>query len=129
MFLEIHGASNSDRMGDVIFVHGLDGDATATWTSNGGPGLFWPAWLGEDLPEIGVWSLNYDAASIAWKGSAMPLVDRATNVLASMEEYEFGRRPLVFITHSLGGLLVKQLLRHANDYEQPRWKEIAEQTR
>jgi PGAP1-like protein len=123
---EIHGTTNSDRAGDVLFVHGLDGDAISTWHPRAKPDALWPNWLGQEVPQVGVWSLEYDAASIAWKGSSMPLSDRATNVLAAMEASFLGTRPLVIVAHSLGGLLVKQLLRHANDFGQSEWKEIAE---
>jgi len=128
-FYEILGTHNPERCGDVIFVHGLDGNATSTWRHQDKPEAFWPQWLGEDLPQVGVWSLEYDAASIAWKGSAMPLADRATNVLALMEAHGLGKRPLVFVAHSLGGLLVKQMLRHAMELGQAQWQGIARQTR
>lgn len=125
---EISGTSNPARVGDVLFIHGLDGDAFSTWRLSQQPDALWPNWLGSDLPQIGVWSLDYDAASIAWKGTAMPLSDRATNVLAIMDTYDFGSRPLVVIAHSLGGLLFKQMLRHALDFGKPEWKRIAENT-
>lgn len=125
---EISGTSNPARVGDVLFIHGLDGDAISTWHPSKRPDALWPNWLGSDLPQVGVWSLDYDAASMAWKGTAMPLSDRATNVLAIMDAHDFGSRPLVVIAHSLGGLLFKQMLRHAIDFGQPEWKRIVEST-
>ena len=111
--IQVSGCANPARAGDVIFVHGLDGDARGTWQPAGLAGPAWPDWLGQDLPDVGVWLLGYEVASSAWKGHSMPLADRATNVLGLLDIEGLGERPLVFVTHSLGGLLVKQVLRHA----------------
>lgn len=129
--IEISGGENSSRRGDVIFVHGLGGNARSTWhpKERRDDDDFWSAWLGEDLPDVGIWSLGYEVEPFRWKGNSMPLVDRATNTLAVLDSYEIGDRPLIFITHSMGGLLVKQMLRHANDFGNHRWQAIVEQTR
>jgi len=131
VLVEISGCQNPQRLGDVIFVHGLGGSARSTWhpQEQDNDNNFWPAWLGEDLLNVGIWSLGYEVESFRWKGATMPLVDRATNTLALLDTYEIGERPLVFITHSLGGLLVKQMLRHAQDFGDPRWQAIVEQTK
>lgn len=130
--LAVSGCENLERIGDVVFVHGLGGDARGTWHPQGkrdGDNDFWPAWLGQDLPNVGIWTLQYEVAPFAWKGTTMPLVDRATNILTLLEVHDFGPRPIVFITHSLGGLLVKQMLRHARELGSPEWKDIAQQVR
>ena len=127
--VRISGCGNSSRIGDVVFVHGLDGDAKSTWHPKNAPSNFFPKWLGEEFPNIGVWSLGYDACSSGWKGGTMPLVDRATNVLARLEAAGIGHRPLIFIVHSLGGLVVKQLLNHAASYRKSEWEEIALNTK
>jgi len=126
--LKISGGDDPARVADVIFVHGLDGDARTTWHPKDHPEAFWPAWLGEDVPAVGVWSLGYAVSASAWKGHTMPLADRATNVLDLLELDGIGRRPIVFVCHSLGGLLVKQLLRSASDFGNPAWKAITTQT-
>jgi hypothetical protein len=45
----------------------------------------------------------------------MQLPDRATDVLAELASRELDRLPLVFVCHSLGRLVVKQVLRIAFD--------------
>jgi tetratricopeptide (TPR) repeat protein len=58
--------------------------------------------------------VGYDAAVSRWRGHAMHLPDRATNVLERLlAEPALADGPLVLIGHSLGGLLIKQLLRTA----------------
>jgi hypothetical protein len=128
--IKISSCDNPGRIGDVVFVHGLGGDALGTWHPKGKRDNqnSWLFWIGQDLPEIGVWSLDYEAEPFAWRGTTMPLVDRATNTLAILDTDNIGDRPLIFIAHSLGGLLVKQMLRHANDFGDPRWKAIVAQT-
>lgn len=125
----ISGCENPDRIADVVFVHGLDGDAFRTWQATDAPKTFWPRWLGEDFPAIGIWSLGYAVSASAWKGHSMPLYDRANHTLDLLELDHLGRRPLAFVCHSLGGLLVKQLLRNARDSTDADWQRITEQTR
>jgi pimeloyl-ACP methyl ester carboxylesterase len=130
--LQIHRCASPQRAGDIVFVHGLNGDARLYWCHDGKPENCWPAWLGEDIPDVGVWSLGYENAAfvprrftllrrMGLRGFAMPLTDRAKNVLLRLALHRIGERPLVFITHSMGGLLVKQLLHTANDSTNPEW--------
>ena len=110
----IHSLSKSrgTATGDVVFVHGLGGDPFNTWRLNTDGS--WSTWLAADRPDLSLWSLGYDVEPTAWTGRAMPLVDRAINVLAVLDGAGVGAQPLCFVTHSMGGLLVKQLLRHAS---------------
>ena len=138
--VKIRGCDRPERRGDVIFVHGLNGNPREYWFPPGEPDKFWPAWVGEDVSDVGVWSLGYENAALKprqislvskllQRGFAMPLEDRADNVLLRLESDHIGERPLVFITHSMGGLLIKEVLRTANDSPNPRRKAIVEQTR
>lgn len=104
--------ADGDTVLDVVFVHGLDGDARKSWSGKQ-KDSFWPEWLAQDVPGVGVWSLGYDAASSRWLGHAMPIQDRAINLLAQLENHSIGQRPLCFVTHSMGGLVVKEMLLHA----------------
>ena len=62
---------------------------------------------------MAVWSVGYAASPSGWLGRAMPIQDRAVNVLARLQNEGVGERPLVLVTHSMGGLLAKQMLLHA----------------
>jgi pimeloyl-ACP methyl ester carboxylesterase len=128
--MAVANAEDAGRVGDVVFVHGLGGNAREYWMADKDkPETFWPAWIGADVPGVGVWSLGYDATKFAWQSTAMPLSDRAKNALALLDADGIGERPIVFITHSMGGLLVKQMIRHGLDLGDPRWKAIADQTK
>ena len=135
--IPVHGCDSPQRRGDVVFIHGLNGNPKDYW---GEAASHWPTWVGEDLPDVGIWSLGYENAAlkprrfslarlVLQRGFDMPLLDRAKNVLLRLGLEQLGQRPLVFITHSMGGLLVKQMLRTANDSTDPKWRAILEQTR
>jgi pimeloyl-ACP methyl ester carboxylesterase len=112
--------------GTVIFVHGLGGDAFDTWRATPDEEALWPRWLAQDIPGLAVFSVGYPAAVSNWQGTSMPLQDRAGNVLEGLlVDLEQLHAPIVFVCHSLGGLVVKQLLRKANDMQQGR-REAAE---
>ena len=126
----------------MVFVHGLGGDAAATWRYGVEDSTSWPHRLGGEFPEVGVWSLGYPAAPTKWTrflgwfcerwrdaGYSMALPDRAAQVLDLIVQRGLGRRPLLFICHSLGGLLVKQLLRKADDATEPQKRQVATNTR
>ncbi len=59
----------------------------------------------------------------------MALPDRALQVLDLMLQSGVGQRPLLFICHSLGGLVAKQILRKAVDASEARKNEMATNTR
>jgi hypothetical protein len=139
---QISGCDSPERRADVVFVHGLGGDAFATWRHGPDDSTSWPHWLGEELPEVGVWSLGYAASPSKWtrfrgwfsdrnrdSGHGMALPDRALQVLDLMVQRGFGRRPLVFIGHSLGGLVVKQILRSSSDAVEPKMRAVFDHTR
>lgn len=115
---KISGCDNYNRKADVVFVHGLGGHALSTWhPQEKSDKNSWPFWLGEELPDIGIWSFGYKAEFSGWKGKTTPRFDKASNLLHCLEIDRIGERPLIFITHSLGGLLVKQMLRTAQTYQ------------
>ncbi|MBE7496251.1 MAG: HEAT repeat domain-containing protein [Verrucomicrobiaceae bacterium] len=112
---------------DVVFVHGLMGNLRDTWTHP--TGGCWPEWVAQDFPEAAVWSLGYNATLSAWQEESMPLSDRGSSLVDQLCNEGLGTdRPLIFITHSMGGLAVKQLLRHAESFGVKRWESLARNT-
>jgi len=106
----VHGEVNSH----VILLHGLGGHPHDTWRLLIEPKVCWPQWLAEDIEGLAVWTIGYDAAVSRWRGSAMHLTDRATNMLEMiLAEPKLQTGEIILIGHSLGGLVIKQLLRTA----------------
>jgi uncharacterized protein YjbI with pentapeptide repeats len=128
--LQISFTLSADRRMDVVFVHGLGGHPIETWRSGTDENSSWPHWLASEIgDQIGVWSLGYSAAPTKFQVlktdifgrnssnavAAMSLPRRAENCLDRLVGMGIGQRPVCFITHSLGGLLVKSILRRAAD--------------
>jgi tetratricopeptide (TPR) repeat protein len=96
---------------NVIFVHGLGGHAYKTWRRGEDDNTFWPIWLAEDVEGIKVYCLAYEAPVSNWLGTSMPLQDRAVNILELLlTEENLRSGPVVFVCHSLGGLIVKKIV-------------------
>jgi tetratricopeptide (TPR) repeat protein len=108
------GTDRSKRRADIVFVHGLGGGARSTWAYGleKKPGyFFWPAELGKEWPDCGIWTLGYEAGVIPWLGAdGMPIEDRAINLAHKMTTRGLGDRPIIFIAHSMGGLMVKEIV-------------------
>jgi hypothetical protein len=115
---------------DVLFIHGLTGDPEDTWTAAGVAKEYWPKWLLEVFPHISIYTLGYPASILQkWAKQEMNLHERANNMLEQLVSRGIGARPIAIITHSLGGILAKEVLRASNECTDAAWKRVVESTR
>ncbi|KAF4336802.1 hypothetical protein FBEOM_9336 [Fusarium beomiforme] len=97
---------------DIVAVHGLNGDAFSTWTHK----LTGILWLKDLLPNFlpGCRVYTYGYPSKIFSQSSERVQEYALNLLISVrdiyEDTEHGKRSVIFIYHSLGGVVFKQAL-------------------
>ncbi len=120
----VHAAPNPGALLDVVFVHGLTGDKFTTWSFNGTTS--WLNWLAEDFTSINVYAAAYESAffASALTGQGASLEDRATTLLDGVIARSSPGKKIVFITHSLGGLIVKKLLRVCADSANAKYQNL-----
>lgn len=100
---------------DVCFVHGLTGDRESTWTAHGQSAPWPKTLLPPKLTRARILTYGYDVF-ILRKGVAGSnrLIDHATNLVNDLTSDRSGSnassRPLIFVAHSLGGLVCKKAI-------------------
>lgn len=116
---------------DLLFVHGLTGDIVRTWQSRddaGNLGDPWPLWLAPGLPNVAIHSLGY--AAPLGRDNGRPKESLTTTAGQSLDlliSRGLGSRPLVVVTHSLGGLLWKRMLSRAQmDVQRTEFRQVAD---
>lgn len=105
---------------DIIFVHGLGGTSRQTWAKNRDENLFWPSrWLPLEpgISTARILSFGYNAHFMSTgPNSIANISDFAKDLLyemrlgkdRAMSDLGIGKVPIVFIAHSMGGLVVKK---------------------
>jgi len=107
---------------DIVAIHGLDGDRELSWTAEGNK--MWlrdPDMLPKDVENARILTYGYNAAT--WGAQAQlaagtmhslaeDLVTKVVNYRARTNSPE--DRPIIFIAHSMGGIILKFALLHAN---------------
>ncbi|KAI0151725.1 hypothetical protein GGR57DRAFT_171175 [Xylariaceae sp. FL1272] len=116
---------------DIVFVHGLGGTSRWTWSKNKDPELFWPLTflpLEPDLCLSRILTFGYDASFQKSTSLATSVLDFAKDLLfdlkyakdPSLNDLNMGNVPLIFVVHSMGGLIVKEAYmqgQHDPEYE------------
>ena len=104
--------------GDIIFVHGLGGGARRTWSWNRDVDNFWPRWLAKEdgLSTHRIFIYGYNS-NFKGAGTNLNIIDFAKDLLFQMLVFSgrhgedgarIGQLPIIFVAHSMGGLVVKK---------------------
>lgn len=115
---------------DICFVHGLAGNRIQTWKASERL-LPWPQdLLPIDVPDARIVTFGYDAFYIKGLETASNtrLLDHANSLLVDLqndrEEQKAVSRPLIFVAHSMGGLVCKRAILTARNHPDARFRDI-----
>ncbi|KAK6350003.1 hypothetical protein TWF696_006255 [Orbilia brochopaga] len=117
-----------DPVVDIILVHGLGGDPFKTWTHSNGKkdtGVLWPRdLLPREIPEVRILSYGYDTKVTSWfEGATSNMIHHHSETMVSrlhnfrsrkIDGKNSTERPIIWIGHSLGGILIKRALIYSN---------------
>jgi hypothetical protein len=114
MFILVDKEQNEEGCVDIIALHGLNGHYWNTWTatSKSGKKYNWLADLSAKIPDARVMSYGYNSAVQLSKSTAS-IGDFADSLLEELVSWRRSsvekKRPVIFICHSLGGIVFKQV--------------------
>ncbi|KAJ4292927.1 hypothetical protein N0V88_005590 [Collariella sp. IMI 366227] len=121
---------------DIVLVHGLNGAPEKTWMAPNG--VYWPAEL---LPaslksqhaNILVYGYNADVYAGFWDRHGRSPSDNfvhhhAQTLVADLTHFRKSegteRNPLIWVVHSLGGIVAKRALLYSNDLKDPQLESL-----
>lgn len=106
---------------DIVFVHGLTGNAYNTWLHKDAR-VHWPSEiLRQDIPDARILSFGYDADIVNfWNPvSNSRLSNHAESLVGDLvrmrERTNTETRKILFVAHSLGGLVIEYALSHSRN--------------
>ncbi|KFY59535.1 hypothetical protein V496_05647 [Pseudogymnoascus sp. VKM F-4515 (FW-2607)] len=103
---------------DIVFVHGLRGHALETWSKGS---VCWPRdFLKDDVPNARIITWGYDSGvANAMKYASKETIFGHSETLLSDIAMLRGdtHRPIIFVGHSLGGLVIKEALIKSAAYQ------------
>ncbi|KAL7064761.1 hypothetical protein AAHC03_05317 [Spirometra sp. Aus1] len=137
--LDLRDSSSPPAAVDVIFVNGMLGSVFHTWRqhdlagskselpastvsvpSTGERVNCWPrAWLSKEFPQARILGVNANLKPFVWNPMCPAdrinrrIDQRAQDILQQLVLAGVGQRPIIWISHSAGGILTKELLRIA----------------
>jgi hypothetical protein len=117
---------------DVVFVHGLTGDPIATWSIAGDSAAGYTGWpidlVREFQGKARLWVAGYSAPLIASSSEQQSLLQQGREALCALTQASLGDRKVLFVAHSVGGILVKAILSAASASQDAREKQVLRNT-
>ncbi|TLS23922.1 hypothetical protein PpBr36_08240 [Pyricularia pennisetigena] len=115
----VHSPLNEPHRANIVFVHGLGGTSRKTWSKDADPALFWPLQflpLESDLRMARILTFGYNADFQKPGSVNTSVLDFAKELLFDLkharneqgEELDMEKVPLIFVVHSMGGLIIKE---------------------
>lgn len=103
--------NNVDVRVDLVFVHGLSDDWRSTWKKDGQDGVSWiQDFITSDIPHARIFACGRNILDGSRTYQPFPI--------DGLQEYERNRysqkRPVIFLAHSLGGLILQAFLQECN---------------
>ncbi|KAG2024685.1 hypothetical protein GB937_003382 [Aspergillus fischeri] len=99
---------------DLIFVYGLGGGSRKTWSKTASASYYWPKeWLPRDpaFKTVRVHSFGYDSDWVKGRANCLDINHFARSLLGELStspHLHNSNTPIIFVGHSMGGLVIKK---------------------